>query len=802
MSQSFVHLHCHSHYSLLDSTATIGQLVARTKELGMNALALTDTGNLHGALEFYSACKDAGIKPIIGYEALVAPETAIPGDGRSWNTLTLLARDKTGFDTLLKLATKASLEGKNGLPMIDWQYLEACNEGLLCLSSGMHGELTRAIMGSTTGWFGAMAEACRVARRFQVTFGDRYFIEIQDTKIPNQRLVNEAALDVARELGIPPVATCDCHYVSPEDAEAHDILTCLKSGRTVSDADRPRLGSNEFYLKSPQQMYAAFERLDRDVIAEAVSRTQAVADSVSLDHDLTHDLVLTQRHFPSVEVPSGRTPIGELRRLCLEGLHERYASIPQRWAEGKTPSSGGSGELHPDVLHRLEQELAVIDFEGFVAGLFLVVGDVVRDARNRGIPVAARGACVSSLVLYGLWCSHACVFEHDLLFERFLTLHPDGQPVFDIDVCKERRGEVIDYLRQKYGERNVAGVASFGTRRETGTIRDLERALGYELILVPRQCGITREEATAPGTDLCKACDADAEFDLIAFIALAKRIDGLVSNVGTHGAAVVIADRPLVEYVPLCRGTNNEEVIAQWAIGDVERVGLMRLGLFGNRHLTVISRALDTIQAATGVRPDPLRFPVDDEATFAMLCRGDTDGIFQLASGGLQELLRRLRPDRFSDIIAINALYRPGPLEAGMVDEYLEVKHFRKEPKYIHPDMETILAETYGVILYEEQIMQLLERLGGCGLGTYSLLMAALRMGGQSSESWLWGTFLKRASTKGIGEEQGSEILAFIERFARHAFNKSHAIAYALLAWQTAYLKTHYRDAYMQAAEM
>ena len=800
-TQSFAHLHCHSHYSLLDGASSIDRLVSRTAELGMNSLAITDHGNLHGALEFYQAAKAAKINPIIGYEAYIAPGSRFQKDAGSQRDssyhLTLLARDRVGFANLLKLATKAYLEGFYFKPRIDRELLEEYGEGLICLSGCLSGEFSRALVGSTREQRESLAQAREVAGWFQKTFGDRYFIEIQDNGLDVQRQVTEAALEISRELGIPPVATCDCHYVNREDAEAQDILLCVNTGRFRNDASRMRMDSSEFYLKSPQEMHEAFAGLDRDLVTGAVNRSQEIADSVSID------LELGKRHFPGFEVPGGLTASEELRRLCLAGLRERYTTVAKRWADGAVPADPTTATIHPQVLERLDRELAVIDTLGF-ASYFLIVWDFVRHARERDIPAAARGSGVGALVAYALYLSHVCPLEYDLLFERFLDVNRREAPDIDIDFCKERRSDVIDYVKKKYGEENVAQIGTFGTLAARAAIRDVGRALGMPVprvdqivALVPDQLGISLEDASAEGSQLAAACDADAE--VRELVQLAKQIEGLARNVGTHAAAVVIADRPLVDYVPLCRVTGKEEVITQWAMGDVERAGLMKMDFLGLRYLTVVAKTLDIIASTQGSRPDPFAFPLDDKETFATLCRGETKGIFQLESGGIRDLLQRMRPDHFLDIVAVNALYRPGPLEGGMVDEYVNVKHGRKRAEFLHPVMKDVLEETHGVMVYQEQVMRILERLGGIELSSAYTCIKAISKKKLEIIAPFREQFVKGSQEKGLGRQQSEEVFALIEKFAGYGFNKSHSTAYALLAFQTAYLKTHYPTEFMAA---
>jgi DNA polymerase-3 subunit alpha len=797
----FAHLHCHSHYSLLDGASAIDRLVGRTVELGMNALAITDHGNLHGALEFYDAAKKAGINPIIGYEAYIAPGSRFQKDAGNQKDssyhLTLLARDGVGFANLLQLATRAYLEGFYFKPRIDRELLAAHHEGIICLSGCLSGEFSRSLIGSSRAEQQSLAQAREVAGWFQKLFGDRYFIEIQDNGLAVQQQVTDVALEISRELGIPPVATCDCHYVNREDAVAQDILLCVNTGRFRNDPDRMRMDSSEFYLKSPQEMHQAFSGLDRAFVAEAAARSQEIADSVAIELDLG------KRHFPGFEVPAGRTASAELRRLCLDGLRERYAAVPKRWAAGAVPGDPATAGLHAQVTERLDRELGVIDTLGF-ASYFLIVWDFVRHARERGIPAAARGSGVGSLVAYSLYLSHVCPLEYDLLFERFLDVNRREAPDIDIDFCKERRGEVIDYVKKKYGAANVAQIGTFGTLAARAAIRDVGRAMGLAIprvdqivALVPDQLGISLEDAAKPGSQLAGACESDPE--VRELVDLAKQIEGLARNVGTHAAAVVIADRPLVEYVPLCRVTGKEEVITQWAMGDVERAGLMKMDFLGLRYLTVVAKTLDVIEQATGARPDPFAFPLDDAATFATLCRGETKGIFQLESGGIRDLLQRMKPDHFLDIVAVNALYRPGPLEGGMVDEYVSVKHGRKRAEFLHPVMKDVLAETHGVMVYQEQVMRILEKLGGIELSSAYTCIKAISKKKLETIAAFREQFVTGAQAKGLSKQKAEEVFALIEKFAGYGFNKSHSTAYALLAWQTAYLKTHWPVEFMAA---
>ncbi len=747
----FVHLHCHSHYSLLDGAGTIRGLLERAKALRMSGLALTDHGNLHGALKFYQTAKELGINPILGLEAYIAPGSRFQKDvGVSKEAsyhLTLLARNRTGFRNLVKLSSAAFLEGFYFKPRIDKELLATHKEGLICLSGCISSELSRAVL---AGGEANMEKALDTAAWYQKLFGDDYYIEIQNNHLESQRVAMEGAIEVARRLGIPLVATSDVHYIQREGAEAQDILLCVNTGKFRTDTNRMRMESNEFFLRSAEEMYAAFPGLE-----DALRRTQEIADGVNIE------LELGKRHFPVFGVPEGDTSEQYLRDLCLAGLKERYANRPDRCRDG---------ELSAEVMARLDRELGVINKLGF-SNYFLIVWDFVRFARQQGIPATARGSGVGSLVSYGLRLSHVCPLEYDLLFERFLDESRREAPDIDIDFCQQRRGEVIQYVKDKYGVANVAQIGTFGTLAARAAIRDVGRALGLPIprvdavvALVPDELGITLEKALQKSEDLTKAYDDDAEIRKL--LDLAMGIEGLARNVGTHAAAVVIADRPLTDYVPLQHVQDKKEVITQWAMGDVERAGLLKMDFLGLRNLTILSKVVELIEQTTGQKIDPYQFPRDDQQTFALLCRGETKGVFQLESGGIRDLLQRMKPDHFRDIIATNALYRPGPLEGGMVDDYIQVKHGRKQAEYKHPVMKEVLEETHGVMVYQEQVMRILNRLGGIQLANaYSCIKAIskkkLEMIAKFREE-----FVGRGAREGHGKE-GSRRTVWPDRKVR-----------------------------------
>ncbi len=782
----FVHLHCHSHYSLLDGASPIQALVERAKTLGMNSLALTDHGNLYGALDFYKKANAAGIKPILGYEAYIAPGSRFQKDSGAMKEasyhLTLLAMNRVGFRNLVKLASAAFLEGFYFKPRIDKELLESHQEGLICLSGCVSGEFSRALLQGAAPE-DAYRQGQAIAEWFARVFGDRYFIEIQNNGLEIQRLAMQGAVEIARRMSLPLVATSDAHYVRREDSEAQDVLLCINTGKFRTDTQRMRMEGDQFFLRSPEEMHAAFPGFE-----EALAQSQQIADRVDIE------LELGKRHFPTYQLPAKRTAPDYLHDLCVQGLKERYAGDEERLP---------GGELSTVVLERLTRELEVINKLGF-PNYFLIVWDFVRYARDNNIPATARGSGVGSLVCYALYLSHVCPLRYDLLFERFLDENRREAPDIDIDFCKDRRGEVIQYVKDKYGEQNVAQIGTFGTLAARAAIRDVGRALGLPIpqvdaivAMVPEVLNIRLGDALTSSPDLKKAYDTDSQVREV--IDLAVKIEGLARNVGTHAAAVVIADRPLVEYVPLGRVQNKDEVITQWAMNDVEAAGLLKMDFLGLRNLTILAKSVDLIEQTTGVRVDPYKFPLHDGPTFALLCRGETKGIFQLESGGIRDLLQKMKPDHFRDVIATNALYRPGPLEGGMVDDYVQVKHGRKPAEYSHPVMKDVLEETHGVMVYQEQVMRILNRLGGIELSSAYTCIKAISKKKLDTIAKFKEEFVTGATAKGLTRGQARELFEMIEKFAGYGFNKSHSTAYALIAYMTAYLKAHYPVEFMAA---
>lgn len=788
----FVHLHCHSHYSLLDGASSIPKLVQRTADHGMNALALTDHGNLHGALQFYNACKSKDINPIIGYEAYIAPGSrrarggeSAGGKRESSYHLTLLCQNATGFRNLIKMASLAALEGFYFKPRIDKELLEAHHEGIICLSGCVSSEFSRAIVrGNGNRAEDHLKEAKDIAGWFHNLFGERYFIEIMNNGVDIQKAQLDGAVEVANSVGLPLVATSDCHYVDREDAEAQDVMLCINMGKFRTDTARMKMEGSEFYLRPPEEMYRNFEGLEH-----AVSRSQEIADTVDIE------LELGKRFFPIFQLdPDDESPEARLRQLCESGLKDRYKDNPERCKDGV---------LSDEVKARLDRELGVINKLGF-ADYFLICWDFVHKARSMDIPSTVRGSGVGAIVCFALYLSHACPLQYSLLFERFLDENRLEAPDIDIDFCKERRGEVINYVKEKYGEDSVAQIGTFGTMKARAAIKDVGRALGIPLArvnqitgMVPDQLGIKLGEAIETSEELKAAYEGDPE--VAEMLDFALKLEGLARNIGTHAAAVVISDGPLTDYVPLGKVAGKDDVITQWSMNDVEAAGLLKMDFLGLKTLTVLSNALKLVKQTTGKDIDPLKFPLDDLPTFALLQRGETKGVFQLESGGIRDLLQKMKPDHFRDVIATNALYRPGPLEGGMVQDYIEVKHGRKAPEYKTEAMKEILEETNGVMVYQEQVMQILNRVGNIRLAAAYTCIKAISKKKEALIAQNYEQYMTGAVENGLTKKEAQELWDMIIKFAGYGFNKSHSTAYAMLAFQTAYLKTHYRVEFMAA---
>ena len=786
-SQPFVHLHCHSHYSLLDGASPLPKLVKQAKSLGMESLALTDHGNLYGAVEFLREGKEQGFKAIVGIEAYVAPGkrtdralgTTEDGGKEKAYHLTLLARNGEGVRNLMRLSSASFLEGFYYKPRIDKEILERHHEGLICLSGCVGSEFSRLLLRNK------IDEAGKLAVWYQKLFGEEnFYVEIQDNGTSIQREHAAIAVDLANRMGLPLVATSDAHYLTQDDAEAHDILLCINTGKTVDDPNRDfKFETNQFHVRSPEEMYAAMPG-HHEALANSVKIANLVEDGYK-------SLELGKRHFPSFTPPGNITPETYLRQLCDQGMIRRYDS-----------------NATPEAIARLDHELDVINRMGF-ASYFLIVWDFVRFATESGIPSGARGSACGALVSYLLGISHVDPLVYDLLFERFLDPSRSEAPDIDIDLCQERRYEVIEYVRKKYGEANVAQIGTFGTMAAKAALRDVGRALNIPLSrvdqvakLVPQVLHITLEEAIRQEPQLRRMREEDPEIDRL--LNYAMRLEGLARNVGTHAAGVVIADRPLQDLVPLQKLPNKDKekevVTTQWNMGDVEKAGLLKMDFLGLRNLTSLASCLRLLSERYPDRPIDLNaLPLDDPATYELLQKGGAKGIFQLEGAGIRDLLVKMKPDRFADLIAILALYRPGPLNGGMVDTYVNRKHKREIPTYPHPVMQDVLEETHGVMVYQEQVMRILNRLGGIELSQAYATIKAISKKKMEVIAQGKKQFVEGAMTQGLDAKKATEIFDLIVHFGGYGFNKSHSTAYALVLFQTAYLKAHYPTEFMAA---
>lgn len=770
-SRPFAHLHCHTHYSLLDGASKIPDLIKKVKELGMNSCAITDHGNLYGALEFYSKAKDAGINPILGYEAYIAPghrsdRTASRMKDASYH-LTLLAMNRQGFQNLVKLSSKAFLEGYYYRPRIDKEILSQHHEGIICLSGCASSELSRLLLAEEK------EKAESLVHWFSNLFGDRFYMEIQDGGVEIQQSCAEATIDLAHRMGLPLVATNDAHYLCQSDSAMHDVLLCVNTKSVRSDERRMKIDTDQLFIRSPEQMYEAFPRQ-----AEAVARSQEIAHRVDIDLDLK------TRHFPVFAPPPGKTDIEHLKDVAIEGLKWRYGNQPEQ-----------------KFVDRLNFELGVIERMGF-ASYFLIVWDFARFARSRGIPCSARGSACGAIVAYVLGLSDVCPIKYDLLFERFLDPNRTEAPDIDIDFCQERRELVIQYVKEKYGYANVAQIGTFGTLKAKAAVRDVCRALGVDLKradqlakMVPEELNIKLKDALEKSPELKAEYDKDPLTKEVIDFSMA--LEGLAKSAGTHAAGVVIADRPLDEYVPLQKITGKDDVLTQWT--EVEKAGLLKMDFLGLRNLTILDRAVQNVKRHRGIDLVPKDLPLDDKETFALLQRGETKGIFQLESGGMRDLLTKMKPDKFEDIIATSALYRPGPLEGGMVTTYVECKNGRQDVAQIHPIVDPVLAETYGVMVYQEQVMRILNRLGGIELASSYKCIKAISKKKLDDIAKYKDQFVEGATGNGMSADQALELFGLIDKFAGYGFNKSHSTAYGAIAYQTAFLKAHYPAEFMAA---
>ncbi len=787
----FVHLHLHTEYSLLDGASSLDGLIKKAVELRMPAIAVTDHGNLFGALDFYLKASKAGIKPIIGCEMYVAPGSRFEKTGTAGHHeensyhLILLARNKVGYKNLIKLVTAGYLEGFYYKPRIDKELLRKHSDGLIGMSACLSGEIPKLLLQ------GRYEDARKTALDYQDILGsENFYFEIQDNGIPEQEQANRELLRLSKDTGIPLVATNDCHYLNREDHKSHDALLCIQTGKTVKDTNRMKFASETFYVKTPEEMKRSFAS-----VPEAISNTVAIAERCNLE------LEFGKYHLPHFPVPEGTTRESYLTELSHKGLQERFAEIE---------SVRGPGSIDREAYtKRLEFEIDMLSKMGF-AGYFLIVWDFIRYAREQGIPVGpGRGSAAGSLVAYSLRITDLDPIPYNLLFERFLNPERISMPDIDVDFCMDRRDEVLKYVTEKYGQDHVTQIITYGTMLAKGVIRDVGRVLDIPYAevdkvakLVPNSLGITLEKAMEQEPKLRELTKDPRMAELIE---IALHLEGQVRHASKHAAGVVISEEPLTEYLPLFK-TPKDEIITQFDMKGVEKIGLVKFDFLGLRTLTVIDKAVKTINQRLSTAPlvnneqfSINRIPLDDVATYDLLSRGETAGIFQLESSGMRDIVIKMKPQCFEDIIALVALYRPGPLGSGMVDDFIKRKKGATKIVYELPALEPILKDTYGVIVYQEQVMQIARTLAGYSLGGADLLRRSMGKKDPEVMAREKVPFLKGAEKQKINAKKAEAIFDLMAKFAEYGFNKSHSAAYALVSYQTAYLKKHHPVEYMAA---
>ena len=780
---NFVHLHLHTQFSLLDGAIRLEELFKQAKAYRMPALAITDHGSMFGAIEFYQQAERSGIKPIIGCEVYVAPGSRLEKTSRGISEasfhLILLAKNLLGYRNLMKLVTAGYFEGFYYRPRVDKELLQKYNEGLIALSACLKGEIPFLLASGDKG------KALQAAEELKAIFPDRrFYLEIQENKIAEQKKVNAGLMEIARELSLPLVATNDCHYLRREDAKAHEVLLCIQTGKTMRDVDRMQFSTEEFFFRSAEEMEELFS-----YCPESLQNTVEIAERCNLE------LKLNELQFPKFQVPPGETLDSFLEKSAHRGLEERLAEMAAQ-GEHRSPSTDS---YRP----RLHEELGMIQKMGF-AGYFLIVADFIRYTKERKIPVGpGRGSGAGSLVAYCLGITEIDPLANGLLFERFLNPERVSPPDMDIDFCIQGRDEVIQYVRSKYGADHVAQIITFGKMQARAVIRDVGRALDmpYSEVdriakMIPNTLNITLKEAFQQEPRLPELAESNP--DVQRLLTLAQALEGLPRHASTHAAGVVISSLPLVEMVPLYRGQQNE-VVTQYAMKDVEKIGLIKFDFLGLKTLTMIADVIKRVNRSQTENLEIRKIPLDDRATYDLLCSGDTSGVFQLEGSGMRDLVVRLLPARFEDIVALLALYRPGPLKSGMVDDFIKRRHGKVPIAYEVPELKDILEETYGVIVYQEQVMKIASKLASFSLANADILRRAMGKKKADEMAMQKKNFLEGAQKNKIPAKKAERLFDLMAKFAEYGFNKSHSAAYALIAFQTAYLKAHYPVEFMAA---
>jgi len=786
MSQ-FVHLHLHTDYSMLDGACDVEKLCHRVKELGMPAVAMTDHGNIFGTVHFVNAAHKAGVKPIIGCELYVCKKEdhnieRTPPEGDSYNHLLVLAENEEGYRNLVKITSEASLRGFYYKPRVSKKFLAEHAKGLIGLSGCLKGEVAEFL---TDGKYEA-------ARNAAASYGDifgknNFFLEIQDQGLEMEKRIHPDLFRLQHELGLPLVATNDSHYLCEEDAHAQDVMVCIQTGKSIQDTNRMKFQGTDFYVKNHDEMYRVFKDAP-----DVLSRTLAIAERCNVR------LEKVSSPFPHFEVPDGYTLDSYFEHVTREGFARRLQTLRPLQDQGQLKHSVA------DYEQRLSREISIIQQMQF-SGYFLIVWDFIRYAREHNIPVGpGRGSAAGSLVSYSLGITDLDPLQHELLFERFLNPERISMPDIDIDFCMNRRGEVIDYVTRKYGRENVAQIITFGTMAAKAAIKDVGRAMDipYSDVdriakMVPTQLNITLEHALKESPSMQQAYESDGQVRQL--LDTARKLEGLVRNAGVHAAGVVISPRPLIELVPLHR-TKNDEIVTAFDMVAIEKMGLLKMDFLGLTTLTILDDALKLIAQTQGIQISLDDITLTDGETYKrVFYSGLTSGVFQFESHGMRDVLRRYQPNTIGDLTALNALYRPGPIQGGMIDDFIDRKHGRKKVEYELPELKEVLEETLGVIVYQEQVMQIANRLAGYSLGEADLLRRA--MGKKKAEEMAQQRerFVQGAIQRGYPQKKIEKIFDLMAQFAGYGFNKSHSAAYALLAYHTAYLKTHYPVEFMAA---
>ncbi|NQT47040.1 MAG: DNA polymerase III subunit alpha [Candidatus Omnitrophica bacterium] len=770
----FAHLHVHTQYSLLDGACQLPRLIKMAKKHRMPAVAMTDHGNMFGAIEFYQHAISGGVKPIIGCEVYLAPESRFEKSSHGIQEaafhLILLAKDETGYKNLLKLVSAGYLEGFYYRPRIDKELLSKHSKGLVCFSACLAGEISHLILTKQ------LDQARRVCDEYRSIFekGD-FYLELQDNKIPEQNEVNKELITLSKDLSIPLIATGDVHYLEKEDARAHEALLCIQTQTTLDDPQRMRFQTDEFYFKSYDEIS---RNLGREA-PESITNTIEVVEKCNLEFDFK------ETHLPQYQPPKGIKKEAYLRQLCNEGLRRRFDNIDST------------------IEKRVDHELELIKKAGYTS-YFLIAWDFISYAKSKGIPVGpGRGSAAGSLVSYSLGITDINPLDYDLLFERFLNPERVSLPDIDIDFCYERRGEVIEYVTQKYGKDNVAQIITFGTMGPKAIIRDVGRvmAIPYADVdriakLVPNELNITLKAALDGEPELKKLYEEDPQITTLINTSLS--LEGLTRHASTHAAGVVISDKPLSEYIPLFK-SKDDQITTGFSMGSLEKIGLLKMDFLGLRTLTVISEALKIIKRTRGEDINIEKIVLNDKKTYELLSRSESIGVFQLESSGMRDILRKLKPERFEDIIALLALFRPGPIGSGMVDDFMARKHGKIEIVYDHPSLEPVLKDTYGIIIYQEQVMRIASDLAGFSLSQADSLRRAMAKKTPEVMTEARKHFIDGAIRNGVDIHIADKTFNLIEYFAGYGFNKSHSAAYAMISYRTAYLKANYPIEFMTA---